>query len=359
MAFVQRRAADEDNTNTVGSLESAFAAVIEPYVGEPFISQIARLAVDGNSADARQAVALQIKLKNGREDICFADGQPEKERRFQCSVFRVQDKGSEPRTPNPEHRTHDVRVNAEFAYLSRDKDGLCQASLTGGTILETPEITLRAASREYAGKVTKVDFLKRMMWIDQAWPSLAAPQQPFAFEVGTGDHWTVYTAKALSAGRGGTEIALRDGADYYLSRVKEIDPVSNIVWCALGFGSGAEGKPTSGIDKDWYATNDDHTKSWRAEFIGGNIGLARYGFKLTGDPAAMKDFGRSQSFRLWEYGVGDAVRHSTFVSLRRVAPGKFELTGDVDAEVTIAGKTFKVSVAEMQKPGGASIVTAK
>lgn len=330
MAFIQRRSADEDNTNAVGNLESAFAAVIEPYAGEPFIADIVRLPVDANEADARQAVALNVKLKNGRDDLCFADGRPEAVRKLAA-----------------------VSVAGEFAYLSRDKDGLRQASLTGGTLLQAPGLTLRAARREYAGKVTRVDFPKRTMWLDQAWPLLDASKGGVVFEVGQGDHWTAYTAKALRAEGGGTAVVLRDGADYYLSRVKEIDRAANIVTCALGFGSGAEGRPTPGIDKHWYATNEDGSKFWRAEFLGGNIGLARYGFKLDGPPATMEDFGRTRAFRLWEYGVGDSVRHSTFVSVQRVGPGEYAVSGDVDVEVTLGGKTVAVTVAEIARSGGA------
>ena len=39
--------------------------------------------------------------------------------------------------------------------------------------------------------------------------------------------------------------------------------------------------------------------------------------------------------RLWEYGVGDIVRHSTSVSLRRADDGSFALERDVDATVSV------------------------
>ena len=39
-------------------LESAFAAIIEPYAGEPFITSVRQLEITDNETDARRAVAL-------------------------------------------------------------------------------------------------------------------------------------------------------------------------------------------------------------------------------------------------------------------------------------------------------------
>jgi len=51
--------------------------------------------------------------------------------------------------------------------------------------------------------------------------------------------------------------------------------------------------------------------------------------------------------------VGDRVRHSTFVSLRRVGPGEYAVQGDVDARFTLAGgKTRNVTAREFAEGGG-------
>ena len=64
--------------------------------------------------------------------------------------------------------------------------------------------------------------------------------------------------------------------------------------------------------------------------------------------------------------MGDTVRQSTFVSVRRVAadsagkPDEYEVQGDVGAEITIArsagsgqaGKTWQVSESDLVKNGG-------
>ena len=72
-------------------------------------------------------------------------------------------------------------------------------------------------------------------------------------------------------------------------------------------------------------------------------------FALRGTPVRAADLDPAHSLRLWEYGVGDTVRQSTFVNLRRVAAGEYELTGDVDVEVTLGGKTQRVTSAELAK----------
>ncbi len=57
--------------------------------------------------------------------------------------------------------------------------------------------------------------------------------------------------------------------------------------------------------------------------------------------------------RLWEYGPGDTVRQSTFAHLRRVEPGVYELTADVDVEVRLPdGRARQVRLADLIKNGG-------
>ena len=66
-----------------------------------------------------------------------------------------------------------------------------------------------------------------------------------------------------------------------------------------------------------------------------------------------KDFEPDGALRLWEYGVGDTVRKITFVSVRRVKPGAYQIVGDVDLTLTLGGKTRKVTAQELAKAGGA------
>ena len=48
--------------------------------------------------------------------------------------------------------------------------------------------------------------------------------------------------------------------------------------------------------------------------------------------------------RLWEFGAGDHLRQSTSVALRRIAPGRFELTSDVDVLLSLPARSIELIV---------------
>lgn len=303
------------------NLESAFAAIIEPFAGTAFLTRQARLAVAGNESDALQAVAVAVDTANGHRDLCFADGRPEK-------VREVRD-GAQA-----------VRVAGEFGYISHDAQGLRQASLTGGTLLETADMLLAPAQRERTGKVTKVDYNKRTLWLDTVWPALNLAEN--LFEIGSPAKTTQYSAVAVQPQGRSTAIRVAQGADYYQSRVQEADAKTGEVVCTLAFAIN-EGVPQMGQNRDWVASNDAMTKFWRAEYLGGARDESRYRFKLTGGPVTRADFGEAGALRLWEYGVGDSVRQSTFVSLQRTADGVYRLSGNVDTRLALVGKRLEIS----------------
>jgi len=301
--MVQRQAPAE-------AMDSVYAAIIEPYRGQPFITGRRLLPVAGNDEDALRAVAIEVKTANGHTDLCFADGRPEKVRKV-----RTQDA--------------ECTIAGEFGYYSMDTDGLRQATLVGGTILDTPRVRLQLAQGERTGKVTKVDYAARALWIDQIWPAVAT--QPF--EVGVPGHWTTYTATRLQPEQGGTKITVDNGADYYRSRIESIDPQTGTVKCTLGLTM----TQRPGIDKHWVASNDDQSHFWRADYIDTKT------FRLSGAPVTAEAFGKANVLRLWEYGVGDSVRQSTFASLRRIEPGLFELTANADCIIAIPTQGIEVS----------------
>ncbi|MBM4030187.1 MAG: hypothetical protein FJ291_00190 [Planctomycetes bacterium] len=311
------------------SQDSTFIALIEPFVGEPFITGKRLLNVQASKMKdqpanlgnaAYEAVAVEVKTANGHTDICFADG---------VLVERV----------IPEAK---VFVNADYAYLSADKEGFRQATLAGGTHLAAPGIELRPAQRERTGKVVKVDYLAKTLWIDQPWP---ASSRPSIFEIGVPGHWTTYTALDVRPEGNLTRITVENGADYFRSGIEEVDAEKGTVRCALGPTMG--NRP--GINKGWVASNDDMTTFWRADIISDKPANV---FKLTGGPVTKEAFGKAGVLRLWEYGVGDTVRQSTFASLRRVAPGQFELTADVDVTVTLPdGKPRAITTKELSAEG--------
>jgi hypothetical protein len=127
-------------------LASAFAAVIEPYLGEPYIASAKLLDVAANEADAQRSVALEVQLKNGRADFVFADGRPD----------RMRQVGSR-------------KVSGEYAFLSTDAQGFRQATLVGGTLLQTPEITLALERPAYVSKVVDFNLTNQTVVTDTPW----------------------------------------------------------------------------------------------------------------------------------------------------------------------------------------------
>jgi hypothetical protein len=295
-AMLQRRAQEGSN------LQSAFTTVIEPYVGEPFITAQRQLQIVDNDSDAFKAVAVEIQTRNGHKDVCFADGRPQKVR-----------------------KVGDLQIAGEFAFYSTDENGLRQAALTGGTVLDGPELRMQIAQPQRTGKVVKVDYLNKTMLIEGVWPQ-AATGRPF--EIGVAGHWTAYTPVAIRSDAGNTWITVERGGDFYRSQIEQIAEDGKVK-CVLSFADG--------FDKnDWVASNDQMTKFWRADRVGNTE------FQLKGGAVSKEDFAPSGALRLWEYGPGDTLRQSTFASLRRIATDTYELTSDVPVTLSLKVRSIEV-----------------
>jgi len=292
-----------------GAAGDAFVALIEPYAGEPFIAARRELTVAGNERDGRRAVAVEVRTRNGHRDICFADGRPE-------LVRQVSDA---------------LRVAGEFAFYSTDDGGLRQATLVGGRQLEAAEVRLVPAAAERIGKVVRADYLSKRLWIDRAWP---ARRTAAAFEIGVPGHQTTYTAMSVESAEQGSVLTLDRGADYFRSQIAEIDPAAGVVTTTL--------RPlVEQIDHDrdgWVASDDQQKTFWRAKYLDNRR------FELTGPAVATAAFGSAGVLRLWECGVGDRVRQSTSVSVRRLADGTFELNTDVTVKLSLRVSKLAVSM---------------
>ena len=302
--MVGRRIGQGDREWTV------FPAIMEPYAGEPFIVSTRLLAVGKPSPVPGKAVAVEVKTTNGHTDVCFADADAGQTRTMLDAR---------------------LQVAAEFAFVSTDDQGLRQATLVGGTILSCPFIRIEARKAERRARVVKVDYPGKRLWIDQAWPRRS---RPLVFEIGlpAGGHMTTYTAVKVEPSDDGSLLALQRGADYYRSEVTALEP-GGIVRCTL--------KPLcdyiAGKRSGWVASNEERTRFWRAEHLGGMR------FRLTGAPVSPEAFGEPRVLRLWEYGVGDAVSRRTSVSLRRLGGGRFQLVADAEGQVSVRGSSAKRS----------------
>jgi len=300
--------------------QSAFVALIEPYVGKPFIAERQLVNISANESDARKAVALEVTTTNGHQDLIFADGRPDRQRSFTASAGNV-------------------AVAAEFAFVSHDKDGLRLATLTGGTLLDVPGLRIETTQREHHGKIIAVDYLSKKVTVDTNWRGAHAHRP---LEIGVSNRMTTYTPVAIETGKNSSVFTMQRGADFYSSRITDVIPDEKQVNCAMTFRVRQQ---FPGYDDNWVATNEAMTRTWRADRRNGNQ------FILKGGPVNNDDFGYEKVLRLWEYGVGDAVRQSTFVSVRRIKPGTWLITGDVHVKITMDGKTFEVTAQEMQEGG--------
>ena len=286
-----------------------FAAVIQPYVGRPFLKRIRLLAVEDNDSDAQRVVAVAIQTHDGRQDLCFADGRPEKRRRV------------------PEAQ---LVVAGQFAFYSIDQEGLRQAALVGGHSLRGPLVRITTACARRSGVVRRVDYGRRSVWIDQSWP---ARSTPCLLETGAAGHWTSYTALSVQPTEGGSRLELQRGADSFRSQITAVDSDRSTVTTAL--------RPlVEQLDHNrtgWVASDERQRTFWRATYLGAGT------FRLEGPPVTHAAFEPEGVLRLWEIGVGDQVRTVTAVVIRRIEPGRFEVLSDVEVALALPGHTLEIS----------------
>lgn len=302
------------------NLDTAFAGIIEPYSGDPFITRARRISPDRG---AENEVAVEVVTADGRRDLCFADGSP-----------------AETRTLAETHLGGPVRVSGEFAFVSVDDDGLFQAALTGGSLLETPMFTIKTDTSERVGQIREVDYRTRKAVVDGDW---SGAQPGRIVSIVTPGRRTAYTIEDIEPMDGGATLTLKGGADFYRSIITEVDADESKVTCKLEPAVGS----IAGLTEDFTASNDEQTKFWRADYAGGGT------WQLDGD-VTDEDFADARALRIWEYGVGDEVRQSAYAGIKRVAPGIYEVTGDVDMTVTIGQDVHQIT-ANMLKDGPVQI----
>jgi hypothetical protein len=300
-----------------------FAALVEPFVGEPFLIGRRELQVPDNDPDARRAVALEVKTAAGHTDVCFADDRRDKTR-------EIPDAG--------------LKVSGEFAFYSTDDRGLRQATLAGGRSLESRLVRITTEAAERRGRVTRVDYLDRKSWIDSAWPQRGSD---VVLEVGVPDHWTTYTATAIEPAGAGSLLQLQRGGDYFRSQITHLDPSGSTVTTSL--------RPLieyiNHNRNGWVASDDAGKNFWRAAYLGEGR------FRLDGPPLSAGVFGDAGVLRLWEYGVGDQVRQSTSISLRRTDDRTYECLTDISATVSLPGRSVTFLPPDTPQPPSVSAAT--
>lgn len=79
----------------------------------------------------------------------------------------------------------------------------------------------------------------------------------------------------------------------------------------------------------FHASNDDATKTWRANFISEST------LEIIGPAITEADFAPANVIRAWHYGIGDTVRQPTSATLRRIDDNVFSLTADVEVTLSL------------------------
>jgi hypothetical protein len=267
---------------------TVFAAVYEPYAGEPFIRSVRLLTPAATLGDAQAAVALEIVLADGRKDVVYA---------------APRDSGA---TTVPEAGT----FQGEFAFVSRDAKGVRQASLAGGTRLQAAGIDVAAEQPAYTGVVQSVDYGTRTAVLSGAMPKEAAGAE---IEIGPERRPTSYTL----TGAEGNGARFLKGMDFALAFVTEVS---------------AEGLPV--VENDipvvpgMTVTDADARNFWR---FGADAKRDR--LALEGAPAPREALKPGATLRVWEFGPGDAYRLPVQVNVTRSADGKFTTAANAPARV--------------------------
>lgn len=129
-----------------------------------------------------------------------------------------------------------------------------------------------------------------------------------------------------------------------MARVLSVDAAKRQVLTSIGLPMLA-GTPCPGFDRNLAASNQDGSKTWRAQYLGRSSDpfVKGYLFQLDG-PVSNADFaGANNGLRTWEYGVGDTLRQSTFASLVRISDGVYRLTADVGLSLSLKGTSLETS----------------
>jgi len=306
-------------------LDSVFVALIEPYAGEPTITARRQLRIDDNEADAFKAVAVKVTTKNGHTDVLFADGRPDRVRRFPVSELRYE-------------------VSGEYAYVSKDRGGLRQATLTAGRLLATPDVRIEAEHTSYRGAVRKVDYLGRKMTVAGNIPARFAGH---FFEVGGEYHKTSYEVPKIENAKGNSVLTLRKGLEIMRTRVRSVKPETGTVIGAISMFR------RRGRDYGLVASDDALTKFWRLAYTGGDrhaghtFNLAHLAPESRGPVFTADDFPSGSGLRVWEFGIGDLCSIRTGVSLLRRSAGGgeivYELYATSPCKITLRRKQAMLS----------------
>jgi len=287
---------------------SLFAAIWEPYAGQPVIKSI---AMEGDPNNALGYAAVRLQTVDDIEDLLLAD------------------------TGEQERALADgTRVQGQFAYVSRDVQGLRQASLVGGKLLAVEGLTIKPANAWWEAKVMDVNYLDKAVTLDGPFPARLLDGQFFAVGAperdGHAAHWTTFEAVKVEPKGQATALQWRKGADAYVGKIIEIVPPVGAT-TAVTMKVALAPNMIAGENTQLVATTEKGDSFWRCDVKGNALYL--YGNII---PANVH-FQVGQRICLYEFGKGDLWRAPTKVSLRRVRERVYRLEANTPCEITVLG----------------------
>jgi len=285
--YAQRRSAEP--------MDSVFAGIIEPYAGKPFIEEVKSLPISHNEKDADRAVAVQVLLKDGREDLCFSDDHI-KRRRFGA-----------------------WQIEGGFAFARVDDKGLVRAKLVEGTRLYTRWGALNVTRSAYAAKITKVDYGARRVWLSTSWSDAKCIGEQIEF--GNDKHRTSYTVTDATRENGKLILTLDKAIDLSYAHITGVDVEKQLVYVNIKPMAVNHNGKNAGLT---CTVNDDDKRSWQCK------SAPDRSYRIN-QPFTKKDFPVGGTFRLWEFGVGDEARMTTHADVARQADGSYAVTSNGNA----------------------------
>lgn len=290
--------------------EANFPAIIEPFAGEPFITATKVLL---REKGALGAVALEVRTRGGQTDICFSDGDP----------------------AAPVALPGDTAFAAEFAYASRDKEGLRVLELVGGRSARTADASIEVERAEWTAKISSVDYAALTLTVDAAFPASLRDEQAHIFNE---RHHTSYRITRAEP-RGTQTVLTYDRApDLGQSRIVEME--GQRIRTELPYRLEYIPNRRAGLT----ATGEAQTAFWK--FTRGKEDAT---YQLEGRAPTRADFpdtdrdGRS-TLRIYDFGPGDTIRIPVHAQLARKAPQLYELIANAPCTVTLpAGSKLTIS----------------
>jgi hypothetical protein len=267
--------------------QAVFPAVFEPFAGEPFIQSVRMLTPQSALANAESVITLEITLKNGRRDLVFmSPGQ---------KPVTLPGVGS---------------FDGEFGYISRDAQGVRQASIVGGTRLDGPGVQLTPRRAAYEGTVKTVDYYARTATVQGTLPQDGAGS---VLEIGPPQRRTSYAVTSS-----GGKITFRKGMDLGASRIQAITPTGAL-------------ETVSPIAMEGLAVSTENAvPRWRLA-----PGSKATTLQLTGNTTPQTAFKVGDMARVWEFGPGDTYRLPAWMSVTRKAQGEWNRAGNTDGQVKV------------------------